>query len=254
MISINCLSPGHVDYLYNYCQSPNPVDEYKMQISIANFIYSYIECTELASIVGVDKIFSVMEMYGHKARRPLVLLPENSSRDLVALYTSLELYRHIKQMLVYRDQRLAYPIDALLRVYDIVTVEHHEDISRIYDRIRDNYIRLYNDMVDTEDEIEGVTKFIIGYMQFMMTELPMIDAHIHLLAAYIVINYCLITLSYQMFIPIFNATRIINIIKTKSPQVIDQSVRYKLTIGNYVLSGLDSSLDVYNKTIEDESM
>lgn len=251
MLSIQDLSPESLEYLYNYCQSPDPIDEYKMQMSIANFIYSYIECTDLASTVDIKDIFDAMESYGHKSRRPLTILPAGSPKNLVALYTSIELYRHIREMLIYRDYQLAYPISAVLKLYDIVAIDHHDDLRRLHDQITDRYIRIYNDMVDTEDEIEGATKFIIGYMQFMMKIAPSIDPHIHLLAAYMVINYCLITLNYQMFIPIFNATRIINIIRNKSPSVIDNSVRYKLTIGNYILSGLDSSLDVYNKTIQE---
>lgn len=281
MLGIRELTDDELNYLYQYCPNPSKVDEGLLKFSVAKFIYSYLHhissgkmdrrltlrviqdlintpvkihryqpryqrpdraTHEEDTIVHRVSSWSLDWLIGNASKTSQGLTYENAQRIIV------ELNRHIETLLEYVEANLAYPMSAIINIYHAVAGEYHEELAAIQHLLSEHYASSYNRMVDSDDEIKAASIFLVEYMEFMRDRLPMIhDAH--LLVAYMVINYYLYTTNYHLFIPMFNIDRISQMIDRIPPDEWQRRHRYRLTIGNYLLSGLDCTLSEYQETL-----
>lgn len=247
MLSLRELDERETDVLLNYCPSPYQVDEDRLRISMANFIYSFLQSVLVNNIdtsLTVEEIDEMIKQYRNGGRRRL-LGPAgyqiNDGTDLV-----IDLCRHTEELLRYVEMRLPYPMDAMMKIYNSMAIEYYGRLRTYRDRITHRYIQMYNEMADADDEIAGATQFLIDYVEMMNQMIPDLY-HIHILTAYMVINYYLLSMNYQLFIPMFNIDRIMEIVDDIPRSLMNTKNRYKLTIGNYLLCGLDSTIDTCDR-------
>ena len=240
MLLVKDLDSNTLEYIYDYCSNPNTVDLDKRRIGIGNFIYSCMAISDIPDEMDIDEILNLMELYDKHGDILISRLLNDPSS-----ITVIDIYKSTLTMIEYSDRNIPYPVNEILDIYHKLDFDNYSKIRSIYQDMRPKYTDMYNDMTESKDEIMGSVNFIVSYLNYTFEILPDINKKLHLLVSYMVINYYLMTSNYNLPLPIYNGDKIISIIADTPWNEIKNKYKYKLMIGNYLLSGLDVALDVY---------
>lgn len=243
MLLVKDLNRGDLEYLYDYTSKPMEDNEDKRMMGMSMFIYS---CLGDGGNVDVFSILNMIDSYSVMGNSMMTRITDD--RVLESTWNVVRLYNILDDMTHYCEKNVAYPFRELLDVYDLLCHTEYQKYRSNITKINGKYMEWYNKLVNSEDEIMGSVEFIHAYITYCRKILPRIDPKIHLIAAFIVVNYNLCGLGYQM-VPIFNDHKILNIVDSVPSSEFQSSYKYKLIIGNYILSGLDVTLTMYEEMI-----
>ena len=245
MLLVKDLSRKELEHLYDYTSGPIVDNDDKRFIGMAMFIYSCINDNH--SDVDVNQVLNLIETYSIMGDSMMTKISNDVELELT--WKIIKLYGLVDDMMLYCRRNIAYPFREVVEVYNILCPrDHHKNISKIK-RLQSKYINWYNRLINSNDEIMASVEFIFDYMNYCHTNIPNIDSKIHLIVAFIVINYNLMSLGYQMITPIFNDHKIMTFIELIPESQFYNTYKYRLIMGDYILSGLDVTLSMYHDTM-----
>lgn len=249
MLLVKDLDTTDINYIYDYSPGPTTDNGDKRFMSMAMFIYSCLDGMPIGTDVDVYKVFDTMDLYDRVGDTLLTRIKGENNIRLI--YTITELYKAATNMIQYCDRKLVYPIKEILDLYHLLAFENYQEIRSKVFMLQTQYSKLYDNLVTKDDEIMASVEFIIGYVRYAMDVLPRVDPKVHLIVSFFIVNYNLVDVGYQMLIPIFNDVNILDLVRSIPFSRIETTNKYKLIIGNYLLSGLDISINMYDDAIAD---